>query len=267
MRRNTRKIKYVPAVVLVTAAALVFLSRPAEKPEDDIHATPASVQTVIPASTPAVTPSPVPTPAPTPEPTPEPKRMPDYTAYGPDVTEGSVRYVAQLLDVEKNGWGKYAWKAGMECTTACISMALSYLGIDESPEALLDFSSRTYLGSSYGIEDVEVSEIYKPYPEEGELYSMLQDMTDLYMNDTEGIYSPVLLYLGGNTHNHAILIIWREGETYTVLDPTPEGLHTVRIDSEGRITTDEEEYLTRYIPDDESYATIENVGQWKLKLD
>ena len=66
-------------------------------------------------------------------------RLKDYSS-GADVERGSLRYVYQngtYTEKTKNGWGKYTSISGGQCNSACESMALSYLGIDRSPESLV----------------------------------------------------------------------------------------------------------------------------------
>ena len=228
---------------------------------------PEAIPVSEPEETPAASPEPSPTsePTPSPVPTPEPKPIPWVKEYEEGVETGFIRYVWQLQEAEKNGWGKYAWKAGAECTTACISMALSYLGVDASPEALLDFSSKTYLQSCYGMEDlIDVSPFASPSYEEGESIEAFRQMFRLYDADRAGKFSPVLVYFTGNGHYHALIVTGRFGDEYLTVDPTPKGIHRIRISDDGKITTAEEGYLTRYITDD-SPAVIVSLSQWILK--
>lgn len=258
MRRG-RLREILPAAVLAVFAAVSLSGR--------IHATfPPQMAAAVPSETPYVaTPSPSPSATPAPPPTPAPKPVPEIREYEQGVESGSIRYVWQLQEADKNGWGKYAWKAGAECTTACISMALSYLGIDESPEALLDFSSTTYLQSCYGMEDrIAVSPCASPVYEDGEAGKAFAAMFEAYMNDREGIWSPVLIYFSGNGHSHAVVVIGQDGEDYLVADPTPKGMHRIRITEEGQITAAEADYLTRYIPSEDGSVKIVSLAQWQM---
>lgn len=215
------------------------------------------------------TPVPTATTTPTPVPTPTPflKPVPFVSEYSEGVEKGNVRYVSQLNDVENNGWGKYSWKAGMECTTACISMALSYLGIDAGPEEILDYSSRTVIRSCYGIDDIEISPLSASALQAEDGYKVLKEMMDVYMNDRNHIWSPVVLYISGNGHNHALLVIGKDNGDYLVLDPTPADIHRIQINESGEITTLEEDYLIRYTNDGNSPAYINTLGQWELITD
>ena len=59
------------------------------------------------------------------------------------VKTGTVRYICQVPAYTDlfcpEYWGSYVGYANHECFTACISMALSYLGIDATPGALGDY--------------------------------------------------------------------------------------------------------------------------------
>lgn len=69
-----------------------------------------------------------------------------------DVKTGTVRYVCQVPAYSdlfcSDYWGSYGNYANHECFTACISMALSYLGLDATPGALGDYwRSRGHYGT------------------------------------------------------------------------------------------------------------------------
>ena len=261
-------------LVLVTATAAFFLASWPVKPvsklpqsnSEALLATPVPFSDDISVNMKASSPSPSLVPVFSPSPSPIRKTVPEWMEYKDGVSPGTVRYVSQLKDVEENGWGKYSWKAGMECTTACISMALSYLGIDESPEALLDFSSTTIFQSCYGLdEQISVSPFGSLYYTREEATEGFFNMFSLYWSDTENRCSPILIYLAGNGHNHAVLAVGIENGQYLVLDPTPAGIHRIHISETGEITTDEEMYLSRYTADGTEPAVIQSIAQWILK--
>lgn len=192
---------------------------------------------------------------------------PEVSEYYEDVEAGRVRYVSQLNEPENSGWGKYSWKAGQECTTACISMALSFLGIDESPEALLDYSSKTYLCSCYGLDDeypIEVSPINTPVIPEGEAKALFDKMMESYLTSEPGKVSPVVLYVSGNGNRHCILIIGVDEEDYLALDPANSGIHRFNISEDGKVTTPEREYFYRYTAGGDADVLISSLGQWQL---
>lgn len=60
--------------------------------------------------------------------------------YSDDVKKGEIRWVDQLGSEENrraNGWGNYWYCSGGQCNSACESMALSYMGINRSPESMV----------------------------------------------------------------------------------------------------------------------------------
>jgi len=182
--------------------------------------------------------------------------------YSENVSRGAVRYVSQLRDTDTNGWGKYAWKAGMECMTACISMALSYLGINASPESILDYSSKTVLKSCYGIEDIFCSDLTQTSIPADQRYSVFKDMFDSFRSDPKLQLTPVLIYLSGNGNHHAILVIGcGEENTFAVLDPANEGIHHITVNESGEIRT-EDGFLDRYTPSGDGFPVIESLAQW-----
>lgn len=260
-------IKRILCFLLAAAAvfsSFVFISSPVHPvPETPGLENMPPIPSPAPAPSAAPSPSPAPTPAPTPTPTPRPYKTAELREYESGVEKGTVRYVHQLGDVEENGWGVYAWKAGMECTTACISMAVSYLGIDASPEDILNYSSQTVLASTYGIEEISASPLTAVRLPVEDAYSVFEEMFSLYSEDE--CCSPVLIYLSGNGHYHALLVIGRAGEhEYLVADPTPYGVHRIEISEKGEISTSEEGYLERYTNSGEQPAQINSLAQWIL---
>ena len=110
-----------------------------------------------------------------------------------DVKTGTVRYVCQVPAYSdlfcSDYWGSYGNYANHECFTACISMALSYLGLDATPGALGDYwRSRGHYGTPFATtpDDVAFS---------GATYSKasLAEAIARYV-DGEGSYSPPVSY-------------------------------------------------------------------------
>ena len=117
-----------------------------------------------------------------------------------DVKTGTVRYVCQVPAYTDlfcaEYWGSYGNYANHECFTACISMALSYLGIDATPGALGDYwLSRGHYGAPFATtpEDVAFS---------GATYSKtsLAEAIARYVGG-EGSYSPPIIHLTGYSAN------------------------------------------------------------------
>lgn len=110
------------------------------------------------------------------------------------VKAGTVRYISQVPSYTDqfcaDYWGSYVGYANHECFTACISMALSYLGIDATPGALGDYwRSRGHYGAPFATtpEDVAFS---------GATYSKtsLAEAIARYVGG-EGSYSPPIIHL------------------------------------------------------------------------
>lgn len=124
-----------------------------------------------------------------------------------DVKTGTVRYVCQVPAYSdlfcSDYWGSYGNYANHECFTACISMALSYLGLDATPGALGDYwRSRGHYGTPFATtpDDVAFS---------GATYSKvsLAEAIARYVGG-EGSYSPPIIHLNGYSANgHYVMII------------------------------------------------------------
>ena len=78
--------------------------------------------------------------------------------YDKGVSQGSIRYCSQVPDYrvpgmyKKNGWSNTDKdSSGWMCNRACESMALSYIGIDQSPSSMHDSDSLRKLEFALGI--------------------------------------------------------------------------------------------------------------------
>jgi len=147
-----------------------------------------------------------------------------------DVKTGTVRYVCQVPAYTDlfcaEYWGSYGNYANHECFTACISMALSYLGIDATPGALGDYwRSRGHYGAPFATtpEDVAFS---------GATYSKtsLAEAIARYVGG-EGSYSPPIIHLNGYSANgHYVMIIGQVSATeYRVLDPAVKSIYSMTL--------------------------------------
>lgn len=147
-----------------------------------------------------------------------------------DVKTGTVRYVCQVPAYSdlfcSDYWGSYGNYANHECFTACISMALSYLGLDATPGALGDYwRSRGHYGTPFATtpDDVAFS---------GATYSKasLAEAIARYV-DGEGSYSPPIIHLNGYSANgHYVMIIGQVSATeYRVLDPAVKSIYSMTL--------------------------------------
>ena len=147
-----------------------------------------------------------------------------------DVKTGTVRYVCQVPAYSdlfcSDYWGSYGNYANHECFTACISMALSYLGLDATPGALGDYwRSCGHYGTPFATtpDDVAFS---------GATYSKvsLAEAIARYVGG-EGSYSPPIIHLNGYSANgHYVMIIGQDSATeYRVLDPAVKSIYSMTL--------------------------------------
>ena len=140
---------------------------------------------------------------------------------------GTIRYVSQISSSKyfyESYWGS-TWKeqAGIECGTSCISMALSYIGVNRTPEDILDAGNgETVFGKNWGVST------YKGYN-----YTKLETAMNRYINGG-GKYSPPVIHLSaysGPDSNHWVMLIGRvDSDTYRVLDPAKSSTWNITID-------------------------------------
>lgn len=154
-------------------------------------------------------------------------------AYSSGVTNGTVRYISQMTSSKyfySNYWGKWDGNTtircgngslyggpGQECFTSCISMSLSYIGVNKTPKDILDFGSGiTIVNSSWG----------------GATYKSLS-FTQAFENfvNGNGKYSPPIIHLNNYTYaGHYVLVIGTSGNNvYQVLDPAIDTVWNITI--------------------------------------
>ena len=265
-------LKLVFAALLLLCAAVLFCACGKSAPEfPEVPGAAGESGEELYAAEPAAEPAEeTPEPEPSREPFVEPEAefvhgVPEVTGYESEVCPGQLRYVSQLKDLRKNGWGRFEARAGSECTTACISMALSCIGIDESPEKLLTFSTTTVFASSYGIKTLEPSPLTGAAVNAEEGYKTFLLMLENYLDNRDWTVSPVLLYLAGNGNRHGILIIGAEEDCFLVVDPAARGIHRISISEKGEISSGEgKEYLMRYTDSGKVKAKISALAQWSV---
>lgn len=130
--------------------------------------------------------------------------------YSSTVACGSIRYISQMSNnayFYPEYWGSWMGNAGSECYTSCISMALSYIGINVTPNEILTQGggvTRPQLnwgGASFLTDSVENA------------------MTN-YKNGN-GTYSPAIIHLNGYSgYGHYVVLAGQISEhEYQVLDP------------------------------------------------
>lgn len=155
------------------------------------------------------------------------------------VKEGEVRYVDQSYGNERaNGWENYADTANWSCLTACISMALSYLGIDMSPADLLNAHNgeRYWTGFYSGEKDVPGSINYTT--DHGSAKNTLDTMMENLKN---GGYSPIVLHYHSDLGEHTLLVTGQNADgSYSVIDPwNYQGIKRISISESGQLISDQ----------------------------
>ena len=169
--------------------------------------------------------------------------------YSDSVIAGTIRYISQVPTGEhfhaeywpENSIGGRYSGAKSECKTSCISMALSYLGIDRTPaDMLLANNGATKVdgwGATYRSVDVN------------------SGMTD-YLTG-KGIFSPVLIHLKKYSDNgHYILLVGQLSKNvYQALDPWECAVTSVELNGKNATYTKSGKVIS---------DTIVQSGQWYL---
>lgn len=128
-----------------------------------------------------------------------------------EVQDGVIRYITQQKKnpyFQSAHWGSYT--AIKYCWAACMSMSLSYLGIDQLPKDILSKSN---------------SESQSPTLNWGALYQKegsLAEMVDRYVNGNGAYSPPVLTWTSDcySTGQHILLVIGKKADNvYEVTDP------------------------------------------------
>lgn len=172
--------------------------------------------------------------------------VPQIQSYGTGANKGNITYVNQNSKYAGlNGWGAYSNKSNGECGYACQIMALSYLGINISPEELCrrEYANNeihTYWDSaaSYGY-DVRVDTGDSSLSN----YQNIRNMVNEYKRDSgQGKQSPVAIHYHCGTEQHTLLLIDYDESTqeFTALDPWSNdnnpATRKIRIEQNGRIS-------------------------------
>lgn len=143
--------------------------------------------------------------------------------YTTSVRCGTVRYISQISGSAyfyDNYWGSWKSQAGIECGTASISMALSYLGVNTTPKQILDKND----GDTY----------FDGWNATYQVPSSVSVGMDRYINGN-GKYSPVIVHFktGGNyTNGHYVCLVGVDASgNYLVCDPANSNIWTLKTTS------------------------------------
>lgn len=127
--------------------------------------------------------------------------------YDPEVQVGTIRYISQLAGsglFDWNYWGGWGNQAGIECGTASISMALSYVGVNLTPQQILDAHGGLTCFTGWGVADLSPD---------------VAGGMEQYMNG-RGQYSPLIVHLPTYSQlGHYVVLIGKVSDSeYLVLD-------------------------------------------------
>ena len=127
--------------------------------------------------------------------------------YDPEVQVGTIRYISQLAGsglFDWNYWGGWGNQAGIECGTASISMALSYVGVNLTPQQILDAHGGLTCFTGWGVVDLSPD---------------VAGGVEQYVNG-RGQYSPVIVHLPTYSQlGHYVVLIGKVSDSeYLVLD-------------------------------------------------
>ena len=127
--------------------------------------------------------------------------------YTPEVQVGTIRYISQIAGsglFDWSYWGGWGNQAGIECGTASISMALSYVGVNLTPQEILDAHGGLTSFTGWGVADLSPD---------------VAGGMEQYING-RGQYSPVIVHLPTYSQlGHYVVLIGKLSESeYLVLD-------------------------------------------------
>lgn len=131
--------------------------------------------------------------------------------YTTNVKSGTIRYISQMRGLSyyySAYWGNWESYARGECGTASVSMALSYIGVNYTPKAVLDVSYYSDYTRSYpNATSTNKIDFYQAYSN--------------YANGN-GKYSPPLIHLDNYcSAGHYIIVIAKiSSNVYLVADPS-----------------------------------------------
>lgn len=127
--------------------------------------------------------------------------------YTPEVQVGTIRYISQIAGsglFDWNYWGGWGNQAGIECGTASISMAMSYIGVNLTPQQILDAHGGLTCFTGWGVVDLSPD---------------VAGGMEQYING-QGQYSPLIVHLPTYSQlGHYVVLIGKVSDSeYLVLD-------------------------------------------------
>ncbi|MBQ9719941.1 MAG: S-layer homology domain-containing protein [Oscillospiraceae bacterium] len=150
--------------------------------------------------------------------------------YSPRAQAGTIRFVAQLTMSSyfyEDYWGPYASYAGHECLTACVSMALSYVGVSATPAQLGDYwNAKGYTGGvPFSTTQWDTQAFGGTY-----IKTSLDTAMKNYLNGG-GKYSPAVIHLTSYSANgHWVMVAGKvNANTYLIVDPANDRPWTMTV--------------------------------------
>lgn len=168
--------------------------------------------------------------------------------YSSTVNCGTIRYISQSTGDSYFNWSYWPAKAfgsysnpGTECGTASISMALSYIGINETPKAMLE----KYDGVTQFIGWDGSTHTWE---------SSIGSAMDKYING-KGKYSPPVIHISKySSLGHYVVVIGKISDTsYQILDPAARAVTIMNISGNSATYTKGGSTI---------YDTIDQIHQW-----
>ena len=174
----------------------------------------------------------------------------DY-AYSSSVTCGTVRYISQVSSDSyfyssywpSSTFGYYTGPS-VECGTASISMALSYIGVNKTPNDILSANNgATSFSTGWG------GSTYYSYSA-----SNLSGAMDAYINGN-GKYSPPVIHIPGySAAGHYVVVVGKiSSGVYQILDPWQRALTRMTVSGSSATYT---------VYGSTIYDTIDQIHQW-----
>ena len=125
--------------------------------------------------------------------------------YSATVNTGTIRYVQQNAGTywNANYWSPYGSNTSSgECYSACVSMALSYIGVNHTAGEIVS-GGRKWAQSGATVEQM----------------NSVSSAVDRYING-KGKYSPIVIWIPYTSGNHWVVVAGRvSGNTYLIVDP------------------------------------------------
>lgn len=195
------------------------------------------------------------------------KAMVDFSSTAIGATKGRIRYMTQLTIDTANYVSDY-WKytvngttgtlsSSDKCTRCALSMTLSYLGLDYTPGYMSTLANSINIDSPWVTVPALIPSITRVNGEFDTLFANYSASSD---------HSPIAVYFDykhpndGAIHQHAIVIIGKNGDTYYAVDSAANVTKLVELTFNADKTAIATCSYARYA----DTSAIKGFAQWKL---